>query len=122
MAKKILLVDDEKDICQLVKDLFEEEGHKVLTALSGDEALVLLRKQRVDLVLIDYFMPVMDGRELLEKIRADSTLKDLRCAFLTVASASEILNGGAKKLQILEVISKPFSNELLKSKVKKLLQ
>ena len=90
MAKKVMIVDDEADLCEAVKLLLESRGFEVVTAQSGAEALEKLRKERVDLVLVDFFMPEMAGRGLAVEIRADQKLKDLKLAFLTVASFGEV--------------------------------
>ena len=122
MTKKILIVDDEADICESIKTLLEDAGFYVETVSSGPEALENLRKNaNFDLVLIDFFMPEMSGRELLEKIREDSKLRELKCAFLTVAEFSGRGIGELKKLHSLDYIKKPFDNEDLVRRVKKMV-
>ncbi len=121
MAKKVMVVDDEVDLCETVKLLLEGKGFEVVTALSGAEALEKLRKERVDLVLIDFFMPEMTGRGLTAEIRADPKLKDLKLAFLTVASFGEVGREDLRKLEILDYIQKPFDNEDLVRRVKKMV-
>jgi len=65
----ILLVDDDTDYLEATSLLLESEGHRILTAASGAEALQLLGQTRVDLVLIDYFMPQMTGEEVVARLR-----------------------------------------------------
>jgi len=65
----ILLVDDQEETLVSTKLLLEREGHRMLLAASGDEALVLLRENMIDLVIVDYFMPRMNGEELVNAIR-----------------------------------------------------
>ncbi len=72
MAKRILVVDDENDARMFVKLLLENSGFKVVVAPGGKEALKILKKEKFNLVLIDFFMPKMSGRVLLKKIRADN--------------------------------------------------
>lgn len=122
VAKKIMIVDDEKNVCTLVKSLLEREGYDARTALSGKEALTKLRAEKVDLVLIDFYMSEMDGKQLCEKIRADPGLKDLKLALLTVAEfGKEVGHAEMKTLRILDYIHKPFDNLdlIAKSKSKK---
>ena len=69
MAKTILLVDDEKDIRISLSGILEDEGYEVLTASSGVEALESIRQDAPDLVLLDIWMPGMDGLETLEKLK-----------------------------------------------------
>lgn len=69
----ILIVDDQLEILTSNKALLENEGHQVLTAVNSDLALKLLRTNRVDLVVVDYFMPRMTGEELIGEIRKIDT-------------------------------------------------
>ena len=117
----ILVVDDEPDIAELVKRTLEESGYDVATALSGDEALEQLGKEQVDLALIDFMMPEMTGRDLVEKIRADPQLKDLKLAFLTAASFGEEGKEELQRLGALDYIAKPFDNEDLIQRVKRMI-
>ncbi len=121
MAKKVMVVDDEPDLCETVKLLLEGKGYEVVSAQSGAEALKKLRKERADLVLIDFFMPGMTGRALVDEIRADPKLKDLKLAFLTVALFGEVGREDLQKLGILDYIQKPFDNEDLVRRVKKMV-
>jgi len=65
----VLLVDDNPDYLQATRLLLEREGHNVLTATNGQEALGILPGQRVDLVLLDYFMPGMTGEQVVAELR-----------------------------------------------------
>src|SRR6266699_1855301 len=65
----VLLVDDNPDYLQATRLLLEREGHNVLTATNGPEALALLPDQRVDLLLLDYFMPGMTGEQVVAEVR-----------------------------------------------------
>jgi len=121
MAKKVMVVDDEPDLCETVKLLLEGKGFETVTALSGAEALKKLRREPVDLVLIDFFMPGMTGRGLADEIRKDPKLKKLKLAFLTVALFGEVGREDLQKLGILEYIQKPFDNEDLVRRVKKMV-
>ncbi len=121
MAKKVMVLDDEPDLSETVKLLLEGKGFEVVVAQSGAEALKELRKERVDLVLVDFFMPEMTGRVFAAEVRADSKLKDLKLAFLTVALFGEVGQGDLKKLEILDYIQKPFDNEDLVRRVKRMV-
>lgn len=118
---KVMVVDDEENICKLIKELLEGVGYKVITALSGKEALTNLIKEKVDLVLVDFFMPEMSGMELCEEIRKDAKLKNLKLAFLTVAQFGKEGYKEMEKLNILDYIQKPFDNQDLIKRVKKML-
>jgi two-component system response regulator HydG len=68
-ADAILIVDDNEDFCENMKDIVELEGHEVLTATSGGQAIKVVSKKRVKLVLMDVKMPVMDGVATFEKMK-----------------------------------------------------
>lgn len=66
---KILVVDDEKMICEEFSDLLEEEGHEVEAALNGFQAIEKVREKDYDMVFLDVLMPRMEGREVFEEIK-----------------------------------------------------
>ena len=121
MAKKIMIVDDEESLRELVIAIFTPEGYDVVAASSGQECLEMLKKEKPDLILMDMMMPGMSGRETTEKIRANPKTKDIKVAFLTVARFSETGKGTLDKLNCVEYITKPFDNEELVGKVKKII-
>ena len=123
MPKKlIMVVDDEFTLSRTVQEVLETAGYSVITASSGAQALATLRKTKVDLVLVDILMPVMSGLELVKAIRANSELKDLKLAFLSVVNFSQEQMKNIKKLNILDHIQKPFDNEDLIKRVDKILK
>ena len=65
MTKELLVVDDQQGIRMLIQELFSGEGYHVTTAKTGKEALEILRKHTIDLVIMDYQLPVMNGLEVL---------------------------------------------------------
>ena len=71
MAKKILLVEDEKNLRTLYQERLSEEGYEIVPAGNGEEALRKLKKAKPDLVLMDIVMPGLDGIQLLSMIRAN---------------------------------------------------
>jgi CheY-like chemotaxis protein len=121
IKKSVLLVDDEENIRELVKALMEEEGYNVKTAENGKKALEMLHKEKFDLILLDFFMPGMSGREVAEEIRKDVKLKDSKLAFLTVAEFGKQGNRLMKAVKCLDYIKKPFDNDDLKRRVKKMI-
>ena len=106
----VLIVDDEKNYTRILGAVLEEEGFETLTANSGPEALEILEGSDVDLVLTDMKMPLMDGIQLLEKIKTrDSELPVIMMtAHGTVDKAVEAMQKGA-----YSYILKPFDNERL---------
>jgi len=122
MPKTIMLVDDEPHMVELEKAILEAEGFKVISALNGKEALKTLETAKPDLVIVDMMMPGMSGRELCEKIRKNPKTKNLKLIFVTVARFSEVGRDKLKALKVLEYITKPFDNEKLAKKIKKIVK
>lgn len=123
MKKTILMVDDEPHLLSLGYKILSKQGYKVKLATNGKECLEKLKEKPLpDLILIDMFMPDMSGRELLEKIRANKKIKDLKCAFLTVAELSKEGEKELKALEIVDYIKKPFKKDDLIARVKKMLE
>ncbi|MBI4862420.1 MAG: response regulator [Candidatus Riflebacteria bacterium] len=73
--QRILIVDDEETILDLLSEALFADGYEVMTASNGACALDRMRETPPDLVLLDLYMPVMDGYEVLEKIRAEPAFK-----------------------------------------------
>ena len=121
MAKKIMVVDDEESLVELVKAVLEQEDYEVITAADGNECLKKLKSVKPDLILLDMMMPGMSGREVCEKIRSDPKTKNLKVAFLTVAKFSETGRDVLKKMNVMDYITKPFDNDNLVKRVSKMV-
>ena len=116
MKKKILVVDDEPNMRELLREELEEEGYEVEAAENGEEALKKFSSGDYDLVILDIEMPGMNGLEVAGKIR--EMKKDARIILLTAYShyRSDLSSWAAD-----EYVVKSFNFEELKEKVKKLL-
>jgi len=121
MAKKIMVVDDEESLQELVKAVLEQEGYDVVTAGDGKECLKKLENVKPDLILLDMMMPGMSGREVCERMRKNPVTKGLKVAFLTVAKFSETGKDVLKKMNVADYITKPFDNDDLVRRVKKIV-
>ena len=123
MAKKIIFsVDDEKPITDVIKNVLQPEGYKVVTANSGEEALEKLKSLKPDLILLDMLMPGMSGTDLCQKLKADPKLKHLKVIFLTVIHATKAGQKQMKKLQVLDYITKPFDMKDLKKRIDSIIK
>ncbi len=80
---RILVVDDEDQILQLVSAMLELEGHEVVTASHGVEALLMVEDTRPDAILLDIVLPRMDGATVAQKLREDPETADIPIVFLT---------------------------------------
>lgn len=83
MKKQILVVDDEKEIRELLQKRLSAEGYEVFAAADGFEALEICRLRHPDLVLLDVALPRLDGYQTCEKIKQDARTKDIAVLFLT---------------------------------------
>ena len=108
MAKKILAVDDDENILNLEKTILGRNGFEVVTASKAQDALDLLEREPVDLMLLDVVMPELDGFELCRKIKADPRFKDLPIVFLTARGGGEALTEGFESGGVM-YIRKPFT-------------
>ena len=118
---KILLVDDEKDILELVGFNLEKEGYEVHTATDGRKALEIARKIHPDLVLLDVMMPEMDGMETCREMRDDPKLKNIMIAFLT-ARGEDYSQVAGFEAGADDYIQKPIKTRILISRVKAMLR
>lgn len=84
-AQCVLIVDDEEDIRESLREVIEMGGCSVLLAANGVEALAVLRERQPCLVILDLRMPVMDGNELMEAMRKDPSLSELSVVVSTSA-------------------------------------
>jgi two-component system, NtrC family, response regulator AtoC len=117
---KILVVDDEEDIRNILGDRLQMYGYEVVTAADGLEALEKVQEEEPDLVLLDIMMPHLDGLEVLDRIKRDhpEMLVMMITAFSNVERATEaILDLGA-----YDYIEKPFTPDLIRIKVDKALE
>ncbi|CAD2072365.1 response regulator YycF [Phocicoccus pinnipedialis] len=114
MAKKIVVVDDEKPIADILQFNLEKEGYDVLTANDGDEALELILKEVPDLVLLDIMLPGKDGMEICREVRK---VYDMPIIMLT-AKDDEIDKVLGLELGADDYVTKPFSTRELIARVK----
>ena len=117
----VLVVDDSRVGRMAVESVLKGEGHRVIDAESGPEALEVLEQMRPDLIVLDVRMPGMDGFELCEKIRGKSEFRRIPILFLSAACSIEERSRG---LQVGgdDFLRKPFEPEELAARVKAHLQ
>ena len=118
---KILLVDDEPDILEIVGYNLKNEGYQIFTASNGIEAVKFSKKINPHLILLDVMMPKMDGIEACEKIRSIKGLEDVIIAFFT-ARGEDYSQVAGFEAGADDYITKPVKPKVLISKVKSLLR
>ena len=121
MRQKIVIIEDEKDIVDLVRYNFRKEGFEVESFSSGKDGLEFIRKGSPDLVLLDIMLPDLDGIEICKRVRADETLKALPIIFLT-AKGEEVDRVVRLELGADDYVVKPFSPRELVARVKAVLR
>jgi len=114
MMIKIVVVDDEVEICDFVKNFFKERNFEVFTAYNGEEALNLIEAENPEIILLDVKMPVMDGIEVLKEIRKRN--KPGKVIMVTAVEDSEKAEE-AKSHGAAGYITKPLSLEQLEHSV-----
>jgi two-component system response regulator VicR len=120
MAKKILVVDDEKDIVDIVKEILKHEGYEVETAFDGEEGLKKVSEVRPDLIVADVMMPSMDGYEFVQKLKEDPSVSSIPVVFLTAKDQTTDRYKGLS-LGIAAYIVKLFDLDELRETVKDIL-
>lgn len=117
---KILLVDDEQDILDILAYNLKKEGYHVFTAENGAEGVLIAKECTPDLVILDYMMPVMDGLQTCLTLKEISALKHTKVVMLSARSESELVRN-AFKYGVSDYIAKPISPSLFITKVRNLL-
>ena len=115
MSPKILSVDDSKTVRRLLARLFEPFNCSLFEAANGEEGLVVATREKPDLILLDYNMPVMDGIMMLRRLREDAELRRTPVIMLTAEAGAENI-ATAARLGARDYITKPFQDALLLSK------
>jgi two-component system cell cycle response regulator DivK len=120
MTKRILVVEDQEDNRQIVRDLLTTTDYEVMEAENGEEALAAVAKQRPDLILMDIQLPIMDGYEATRRLKADPALR----AIPIIAITSYALSGDEEKARAAgcdDFVPKPYSPRELLGKIRKYL-
>lgn len=120
-GEKILIVDDEEDILELVAYNLKREGYQTVSAVSGEEALKKCRSETPDLIVLDLMLPGIDGLQVMKTLREDSVTKDIPTVMLTAkGDEADIVTG--LELGADDYISKPFSPRVLLARVRAVLR
>jgi len=107
---RILVVDDEPEVCSMLEKFLTKKGHEVYAALNGEEALSVVKQERPHVILLDIKMPKMDGMECLKHIREID--KEAGVIMITAVKQEEI-GREAMKLGAFDYITKPLSLQYL---------
>ncbi|MGG7010201.1 UNVERIFIED_CONTAM: response regulator transcription factor [Limosilactobacillus fermentum] len=114
MAKKVLVVDDEKPISDIIKFNLEKESYEVVVAYDGEEALQKVESESPDLIVLDLMLPKIDGLEVAKQVRAKRSTPII----MVTAKDSELDKVLGLELGADDYVTKPFSNRELVARVK----
>jgi two-component system cell cycle response regulator DivK len=120
MSKRILVVEDQEDNRQIIRDMLAATDYEITEAENGELALAAIARQRPDLILMDIQLPVMDGYTATRRIKDDPAL----CAIPIIAVTSYALSGEEKKAQAAgcdDYVAKPYSPRQLLAKIRQYL-
>ena len=118
---RILIIDDEKDFLEYLKDLLVDEGYEIITALNGIEAIELYKKKPVDIVITDLLMPEKDGEETILELQGINP----QVKIVVITGGGDI--SAEDHIQLLESLNvkhaflKPFNSDRLLTVIKELL-
>ena len=112
---KVLIIDDEQDLCKLFERILTDDGYSVITAYNGIDGIKRNEEHHPDIIILDLKMPKIDGIETLRNIR--KTDKDVIVIVLTGYGSVETIRNSVD-LNVYEYISKPFNTDVIKKVIK----
>ncbi len=116
LRQTILVVDDEVDMVQMLSKRLEQWGYRVLTATNGERGLLLAEKERPDLILLDVLLPMMKGREVCARLKANPSTREIPVIFVTALGMPEQVKAGMD-LGAQDYIVKPWEPDELKERI-----
>jgi DNA-binding response OmpR family regulator len=120
-TKRLVYVEDEQEMIDLVRLILARRGYEILGANGGREGLDLIRKEKPDLVLLDLMMPVMDGWDVYQQMKADTSPQHIPVIIITAKAQNIDKVLGLHIAKVDDYISKPFSPQELVDSVEKIL-
>ncbi len=120
-GKRILCIEDEPEMIDLIRLILGRRGFEVLGATGGTEGIKAVREQLPDLVLLDLMMPDMDGWEVYQQMKADETTRNIPVIVVTAKAQSIDKVLGLHIAKVDDYISKPFSPQELLNSVERII-
>jgi two-component system, OmpR family, response regulator VicR len=119
--KKIICIEDEPEMIDLVKLILSRYGYEVIGANGGRSGLEAIRKHKPDLVLLDLMMPDMDGWEVYQQMKADSEMKEIPVVVVTAKAQSIDKVLGLHIAKVDDYVTKPFGPDDLRNSIERVL-
>ena len=114
--KKILIIDDDREMANLVKVLLRYYGFEAIVALDPRKGILVAKRKKPDIILMDVLMPAMNGREACRRLKQDETTKNIPVIFLTAKDSSDDVIGEMEAGGVGHV-TKPFDSKELLEKI-----
>ncbi len=122
-TKTILIVDDDEFICLFIRTILEKDGFAVVTAYNGEEALRIIESEKVDLLLLDWMMPILSGFDVLKNLQNSKDQSKLPVMVVTASvTDSDTVSFIRKQMNVVEFMSKPIEHSYLLKRVHEVLQ
>ena len=121
MAKKILIIDDEKDLLEMLTFRLKAQGFEVFSALDGPSGIEKAKSDKPDLILLDIMMPGLDGYAVAKILKADKTTSGIPIIVFTAAVTPD-LSQKVCEIHAIDCITKPFEPQVLLAKIAELLE
>ena len=119
-VKKVLVVDDDPVVIRLVKELLKTQGYVVETAKDGIDAMVMVKKEIPDLIVLDIMMPELNGYDVLRTLKFTDEFKEIPVLLLT--AREQELDKRIGEMMGIEYIQKPVNREAFLEKINKIFQ
>ena len=121
MTKKILIVDDEPEMLEMIRFRLEKSGYTVFTATTGEECIKKAQDERPDVILLDILLPDLSGYEVSKRIKANEHTKNIPIIMVTAFIGDDAKKKGLEQ-GAQYFISKPFNPEELLSEIKNIVE
>ncbi len=120
-TNKILIVDDERDALRILEKELAARGYSIIAADNGNDALNLAKSEHPDLIVLDIWMPDMDGSEVAARLKEDLTTKDIPIIFLTCLFQKREEEEQGRVVAGKVLMAKPYSIRALSTRIRELL-
>ena len=118
---KIMIIDDEKGLVDVIRDFLEERGFLVTAAYDGKNGIEIIRKSKPDLIILDILMPDMDGRAVLKKLKKEKDLKDIPVIILS-GKTDQFDRNYLLEMGAYEYVTKPYDSYRLLRQINNTLE
>jgi two-component system response regulator VicR len=120
--KRVLCIEDEPEMIDLISLILERKGFQVIGAVGGVEGIDAIRREKPDLILLDLMMPEVDGWEVYRRLKADETISDIPVIVVTAKAQSIDKVLGLHIAKVDDYVTKPFGPRELLESVERVLQ